>query len=481
MQDDTNTLRPPHKSVSTNFGMGALAFAASRSGDASVSYLAAASGSPGYNQTARQVANSMGFLGNTSGAGVIIGVIDTGVDLQHPEFLSASGTSRVLRGACFGGWSGTLCASPNNKIGGDDLVWPTVTHGTHVAGIAAGLNVGLASGASILPVRVCDSATGSCLGDIDGAIVWASRNGAKVINVSLGGAGLTTRDLSYSRTAVANGALLVVAAGNGGNARAAGGFLAGAALYDGVRGSMIVVGALDATNHIASFSQTPGSTCLAQTSGTYCMQNYFVVAPGYQIVSSVGGGGLATLSGTSMATPYVSGVAAEIKGLWPYLTMPQVASIIFGTAIDLGAPGPDPVYGMGEVDLATALAPGATSIVTGGTTIVPPPPTGGTTSGGPQRKTKGTGVSDINLSGALSAGISQTPMLKKVVAVDSYGRAYSADLTKGVSTAGFDISSFVMLDQLLTATDAPGTVSSVGSSRVDLQACKLEYSIVSPK
>jgi len=459
VQDDRDVLKPVRKSASTNFGMPALAFAAPRSGDASVMYLAAASGSPGYNQTARQVAGSMGFLGNTNGAGVIIGVIDTGVDLHHPEFMSATGASRVLPGACFGGWSGSLCSSPNNKIGGDDLTWPTVTHGTHVAGIAAGLNTGLASGASILPVRVCDSATGSCMGDIDGAIVWASRNGAKVINVSLGGSGLTSRDLTYSKMAVSNGALLVVAAGNGGNARPAGGFLAGAALYDGVRGSMIVVGALDATNHIASFSQTPGSTCLAQSSGTFCMQNYFVVAPGYQIISSVGGGGYATLSGTSMATPYVSGVAADIKGLWPYLTMPQVANIIFGTAIDLGAPGPDPVYGMGEVDMATALAPsGTTSIVTSGTTIT------GTTaaSGGssPQKKNKGTGVSDINMSGALSAGISQSPLLKKVVAVDSYGRAYSADLTRGVSAAGFDISPFVMLDQLLTTSDAPGTVSS---------------------
>jgi len=69
-------------------------------------------------------------------------------------------------------------------------------------------------------------------------------------------------------------------------------------------------------------------------------------------------------------------------------------------------------------------------------------------------------LNDISLSGALSAGIVDSALLKKVVAVDSFGRAYSADLTKGVSVAGFDISSFVMLDQLLTTSDAPGSVAS---------------------
>ncbi len=466
LRDDADLLKVAPKPQSANPGMHSLAFTALHSGGASVNYLAPASSSTTFFKTARQIADSMGFLGNSNGTGVIIGVVDTGVDLDHPEFMSATGASRVLPGACFGGFSSSLCASAGNKLGGDDAVWSTITHGTHVAGIAAGLNVGLASGASILPVRVCDSYTGSCPGDIDGAIVWASQHGAKVINLSLGGSFLSSRDVMSARTAVSNGALLVVAAGNGGNAKPVSGFLGGAALYDGVRGSLIVVGALDATNHIAYFSQTPGATCLMQSSGTYCMQNYFVVAPGYAITSSVGGGGYATMSGTSMATPYVSGVAADIKGLWPYLTMPQVASIIFGTAIDLGAPGPDPVYGKGLVDLATALQPsGTTSVVTSGTTVTGTTTTTTTTSTGGSTPPKSNGrssnsINDISMSGALSSGLSQSSFLKKVVAVDGYGRTYSADLTKGVSSEGFDISGFVMLDQLLTSSSAPGTVSS---------------------
>jgi hypothetical protein len=388
----------------------------------------------------------MGFLGNANGTGVIIGIVDTGVQLNHPEYLNASGQSRVLPGTCFAGFSTTLCSTADNQLGGDDAVWPTITHGTHVAGIAAGLTTGLANNASILPVRVCDSTTGSCPGDIDAAIVWASQHGANVINLSLGGSTLTSRDISSAQTVVANGSLIVVSAGNMGNSVPAGGFLAGAALYDGVRGSEIVVGAVDNNGNITSFSQTPGTTCLAQPSGTYCMQNYFVVAPGLGIMSSVGGGGYGSLSGTSMAAPYVTGVAADIKGLWPYLTMAQVANIIFSTAIDRGAPGPDPVYGMGEVDIAHALQPaGTTSVVTNGNNVT-------------TTQSVVVGASSSTVSGVMSFGLANSSVLKNVIVVDKFGRDYSADLTKGVRNFGFDASSFLMLDQLLATSSAPGTV-----------------------
>jgi len=390
----------------------------------------------------------MGFLGNANGTGVIIGVIDTGVDLNHPEYLNASGHSRVLPGACFAGFSTTLCSTADNKLGGDDSIWPTVTHGTHVAGIAAGLTTGLANNASILPVRVCDPSNGQCPGNIDQGIIWAAQHGADVINISLGGSTLTSSDLSAARTAVANGSLLVVAAGNSGTSVPTGGFMAGAALYDGVRGSMLVVGGVNSSGVIASWSQTPGNTCMAQTGSTYCMMNYFVVAPGVGISSSVGGGGYGKLSGTSMATPYVSGVAADIKGLWPYLSMSQVASVILGTTIDLGAPGPDPIYGMGEVNLANALQPSGTmSVVTGGTSVT-------------TTQSTVSGVSTASVSGVLSVGLASSKLLQSVVVLDRFGRDYTADLTKGIHNDGFDASSFLMLDQLLAQSSAQGTTES---------------------
>ena len=449
---------PALKAHSAKLGVRGLDFAAARGDENSVQYLASASGSgsPSYNITARKIARSMGLnSGIYNGSGVTIGIVDTGIQLNNPQFNNAKGVSRVLPGACFAGFSSTLCSTADNQLGGDDAVWPTVTHGTHVAGIAAGITAGLAYAANILPVRVCDSSTGSCPGDIDGGIVWASQHGANVINLSVGGSSLTSRDISSVQTAVANGSLLVVAAGNAGNSTPAGGFLAGAALYDGVRGSMIVVGALTAANTIASFSQEPSTTCLVQDGNNYCLQNYFVVAPGYQILSSVGGSSLQLLSGTSMATPFVSGVAALIKGQWPYLTMQQVASVILGTTDDLGAPGPDPVYGMGEVDAANALSSTApTSVVTSGTTIQSVAPSGTTGSTGT------TSVSNAGISGALSAGVSNSSFLKNVLVVDKFDRTFNADLTKGVSNEGFDISSFVMLDQLLATSNASGAVAS---------------------
>src|SRR5579862_4502878 len=236
LQDQTIGPAAAHKPRRTP--VQGLDFADARSDATSVDYLAAASTSTGYHKTADQIADSMGFLGNANGSKVIIGIVDTGIQLNHPQFMTATGATRVLPGTCMAGLSATLCATKDNMLGGDDAVWPTITHGTHVAGIAAGLTVGLASNANILPVRVCDSRTGTCPGNIDGGIIWASQHGANIINLSLGGSFLSFFDISAARTAVANGSLLVVAAGNSGNSKPASGFLAGAALYDGIRGAL---------------------------------------------------------------------------------------------------------------------------------------------------------------------------------------------------------------------------------------------------
>ena len=464
LQDQSATPSAGQKAYHPKHAIRGLDFAAARSDAVSLDYLAKASTSNGYNKTARQIANSMGFLGNSNGNKVIIGIVDTGIQLDHSQFKNASGATRVLTGTCLSGLSTTLCTTKDNKLGGDDAVWPTVTHGTHVAGIAAGLTVGIASNAYILPIRVCDSNTGACPGNIDSGILWASQHGANVINLSLGGSVLSSYDISTAKTAISNGSLIVVSAGNLGNSTPVGGFLAGAALYDGVRGGLIVVGALAATNVIAKYSQTPGTTCMVQSGQKYCMKNYFVVAPGSGIISSVGGGGTANMSGTSMAAPYVSGVAADIKSLWPYLTMKQVAGIILSTAIDLGAAGPDPVYGMGVVDLTNALKPhGTLTLATTSTNLTSTATTTTSTTTGTVGTTSTNSTNDVRgaaLSGVLSSGLLKSSLLKKVIAVDSLDRTYTADLTKGVHNDGFDVAEFVMLDQLLSTANSPGSVGS---------------------
>ncbi|HUO93035.1 MAG TPA: S8 family serine peptidase [Rhizomicrobium sp.] len=447
----------------------------------------------GWCDTAHNIAaNVFGWNFSAGGKGVIIGMVDTGIDLNSPEFLDSMGNSRVLPGYCV--VSSVNACTGDNAVGGDDTVFPggDSTHGTHTTGIAAGLNVGIAYQASILPVKVCGSNVDSCIG-VDQGIVWASQHGASVISVSIGGPVLAQSDIANFQTAVANGSLLVVAAGNSGTKDPVSGFLGGAALADGVRGSMIVVGATGCNGPdpyspgscanggyggIASFSQVPGTQCTVEGTQRYCMANYFVVAPGVDIWSSVGNGSSPAgnygyLSGTSMATPFVAGVAAVIKGQWPQLTSQQVASIIFQTTDDLGAPGVDPVYGRGAVDITKAMGPVGQSIVATGGYL--PGVSGGSGSGGsgvthslstlngtatPASVTGLGGAQASLVSGPLSVAIRNSTVLQNAVVVDSFGRNFSANLNNATYNPGIDIVSAMLASQFMSVT--PFAVSGTG-------------------
>jgi subtilisin family serine protease len=426
----------------------------------------------GWCDTAHNIAaNVFGWNFSAGGKGVIIGMVDTGIDLNSPEFMTCNAgspgctnpTSRVLPGYCV--LSSVNTCTGTDAIGGDSTVFPggDSTHGTHTTGIAAGLNVGIAYQASILPVKVCGSNVDSCQG-VDQGIVWASQHGASIISVSIGGPILSASDITNFQTAVANGSLLVVAAGNSGSKDPVSGFLGGAALSDGVRGSMIVVGATGTSSgesagnygQIASFSQTPGTQCTVEGTQRYCMMDYFVVAPGIDIWSSVGNGASTAgnygyLSGTSMATPYVAGVAAVIKGQWPQLSSSQIASIIFQTADDLGAPGVDAVYGRGAVDITKAMGPVGTSIVATGGYL--PGVTGSGGSGGSSSSVVGLAGAQTSLvSGPLSVAIHNSTLLQNAVVVDSFGRNFTANLTNATYNPGIDIVSAMLMSQFNSVT-----------------------------
>jgi len=437
-----------------------------------------AAGFPGgWCNTAHAVAASaFGWNFSAKGKGVVIGIVDSGIDLNNPEF-----KGRILTGTCIKS-SINPCTNSRNKIGGDNDVYngsSVVTHGTHVAGIAAGKTTGLASAASILPVRVC---AGESCSNVDEGIVWAAKHGADVINVSIGGGIFTSSDTAQLRQAVSAGALLVVAAGNSGVSDPTNGYLAKGALEDGIRGSMIVVGATgcsksgytgtgcsnDGIGAVASFSQSPGNRCEVHGGKSYCMKDYYVVAPGLDIWSAVGNGGSAKpaygwLSGTSMASPYVTGVAAVIKGKWPQLTSSQVASIIFQTADDIGAPGVDPIFGRGAVDITKALSPvGATIVATKSFSVSPTAPANGTSvaaaastpnvSGLAGDSAAANAISKLGTNGAqkswvsgpLSVAVQNSKLLKKAVLVDSFGRTFQADMSKAVYNPGLDFTNYFM-------------------------------------
>ncbi|HTQ12957.1 MAG TPA: S8 family peptidase [Rhizomicrobium sp.] len=414
----------------------------------------------GWCQSAHSVAaNVFGWDFSSSGAGAVIGMIDTGVDLSSPEF-----AGRLLKGHCVVS-AVNPCTSNWDKRGGDETVFPgaDATHGTHTAGIAAGANVGIAYGADILPVKVCSSTADSCDG-VDEGMVWASEHGANIVSVSIGGPVISASDVDAFRTVAANGALMVVAGGNSGNKDPSGGYLAGGALADGVRGSMIVVGATGCNGPdpstptncangglggIASFSQVPGNRCEIHEGQRFCMKDYFVMAPGVDIWSSVGNShnpapDYGYLSGTSMATPYVAGVAAVIKGASPFLTAQEVADIIFNTTDDMGAVGIDPVYGRGAVDITKAMspagAPAAIKVATGGRV------------GDPSSVSGASFATTSLVSGALTTAIRNSTLLKHAEVIDAYGRAFTADLTKATWNPGVDLGRYFFADNFTSAT-----------------------------
>jgi subtilisin family serine protease len=260
----------------------------------------------------------------TSGAGQVIAVLDTGVDLDHPD----------LAGHLVPGYD----AVDEDGDPGDDQ-W----HGTAVAGVAAATGgnrqgaAGAAYGAKIMPVKVLDHRGSGYDSDVARGIRWAAEHGADVINLSLGGPGASPVLRAAIADAVAGGAVVLAAAGNSGTQ-----VPEYPAAYAPEVDGLLSVGATDDAGVLTPFS-TWGDTVS-------------VAAPGKSLVAPSNGGGYLTASGTSFSTPLVSGVAALLtsRGQDPA----QVEQSLVSTARDAGPRGRDPSYGAGVVDAAAALGLG---------------------------------------------------------------------------------------------------------------------------
>ncbi|MBB4688380.1 type VII secretion-associated serine protease mycosin [Amycolatopsis jiangsuensis] len=272
----------------------------------------------------------------STGSGVLVAVVDSGVDSDHPQ-LRAPG--KVLPGRDFF-YAGAL---PGN--------YDCVSHGTAVASIIAADPVagvgfaGIAPGARILPVRITDRALndGGEPQPIDPEAVgkgirYAADQGAKVINLSLSG----YRDLPAIRDAVryaqSRDALIVAAAGNrqqdfAGSAS----FPAG---YPGVLGvgSIDIAGARDDSSQIGGYVD--------------------VMAPGKSVVAATRAGGHDYWEGTSFATPFVAGTAALVRSAWPSLDAQQVAQRLTATAAVARGGAGSPAYGAGILDPYRAVTEG---------------------------------------------------------------------------------------------------------------------------
>lgn len=268
----------------------------------------------------------------TRGAGVTIAVIDTGVDGRVPE----------LQGAVVGGsdFSGLGTADGQTPVGSVNS-----NHGTMVASLAAGRGTGPGSGvigsapeAGILALSIGFGEGNSSSDDqIAAAVRYAVDQGADIINMSL-----TRNTLDWPETwddafryAMENDVVVVAAAGNRGSGTTE---VGAPATMPGV----LTVAGTDAFGQASFDSSSQGITI-------------GVAAPSEDLVGTAPGGDHLIWSGTSGATPIVSGIVALVRAAHPELDAANVIQRVVATARDAGDPGPDPIYGFGLVDAYAAV------------------------------------------------------------------------------------------------------------------------------
>lgn len=281
---------------------------------------------------------------STGSQSVIVAIVDTGIALTHPEF-----TGRLTPG-----WD----YHNNDSDPSDDQ-----GHGTHVAGIAAAaINnqgvVGIAPNVKLMPIKVLDNSSQAqgTWANISLGIRYAADNGAKVVNLSLGGTSYSAALLDAVQYATNRGLVVVGAAGN--------------------QGSNI-------TFYPASFVEAIAVGATDEYDEWWSLSNYAswldVTAPGSSIWGTwwdpaISANSYGWLSGTSMATPHVSGLAALLWSYKPALSAADIRSIIQQTAVDKGTAGFDNYYGWGRINAGAAMTL-ATSWSPSTPTPTTPPPT----------------------------------------------------------------------------------------------------------
>lgn len=334
-----------------------------------------------------------------TGAGVGIGIIDSGIDLDSAEF------------------SGRIAAA-SADVASSRTVDDEDGHGTAVAFAAAGRRNGagthgVAFDASLIVLRA--DQPGSCATQDAGTdstgcqfptsaiargLDAARGAGARVVNISLGGSSAMPPGLVAAiNRATAAGIVVVIASGNDG-ANDPDLFAQIANDTANARNQVIIAGSVGATGTISTFTNLAGASA-----------QHFLSAVGEEVRAPDETGALFLWSGTSFAAPQISGAVALLAQAFPNLTGAQIVEILYRTARDAGAGGTDAVYGRGILDLSAAFQP------VGGTSVA------------------GTAAAVSLASNAvLSApmGDARTAGLGAVI-LDGYGRAFATDLARTIS------------------------------------------------
>ena len=341
------------------------------------------------------------YQAGSTGKSIKIGIVDSGIDTQNTAF-----TGRI--------------DPASRDVAGSRALADEGGHGTAVAFTAAGGRngtgaEGVAFDATLLVMRA-DTPSTCAKQDSDGnpdcsfndsaiatGITTAANNGAKVINLSLGGSAPSQGVINAIAQAAAKGVIVVIAAGNDGTANPDP-FADIPANAASSKGLVIIAGSVDSNDVISSFSDKAGDGAA-----------HFLAAVGESVVAPCPGEQTACLwDGTSLAAPQISGAVALLAQAFPNLSGAQIVSILFQSARDAGAAGVDPVYGNGILDLTRAFQPVGTTSVAGARGAV-------------------SLASNATLSAPMGDA-AQGPL--GAVILDGFDRAFAVNLARTIRTSG---------------------------------------------
>jgi hypothetical protein len=339
------------------------------------------------------------YNAGATGSGIIAGVIDSGIFAGTGEFPKIDPNSTDLAGS-----RGYI----QDSTDGD--------HGTAVAEVLLGAKndvgtQGIAPNATLLVLRT--DTPGSCAGMTpeggcshnDNAIAAgldvARTAGAKVVNISLGGSPPNTNLQAAINRATSAGIIIVISAGNDGGAQPDP--LSQVANDPIAHGLVLIAGATDSTQTIASFSGRAGDYAA-----------HYLTALGRSVLYSDATGTSVRYSGTSFSAPAVAGAVALLAQAFPTLTPAQIVDLLLRTATDLGATGVDATYGHGELNIAKAFAPvGSASLSKTAETV--------------------SLTSNAALSGAMGDAAAKTGLGARIK--DDYAREFAVDLAGTIGRA----------------------------------------------
>lgn len=337
---------------------------------------------------------------SATGLGIKVGVIDSGIDVASQEF-----DNRI--------------SSASASTAGNTTIDDESGHGTAVAFTIAGRRNGagahgVAFDSTLVVIRA--DTPGSCTTPDttkdDGGCSFGSNaiargidistaNGARVINLSLGGSAPGNAVIDAIDRATAAGVIVIIAAGNDSTDNPDP--FAGIATSPIARNLVLIAGSVGATDVISDFSDKAGSGA-----------NHFLAAVGERVRAPCEDTKVCLWSGTSFAAPQISGAVALLAQAFPNLSGAQIVSILFDTARDTGAAGIDPIYGRGVIDLTRAFSPiGATSVA-------------GTN-----------GSASLSGNATLSAPMGDAAQgTLGAVILDGYSRAFAIDLARTINRNG---------------------------------------------